>query len=131
MMANWFWQLLLVYALLAAGLVVCLYLFYTVKVEVWAARKRVHARLDAIEASLAGLGARLEELQEGLENLRADPGAARTAAPSSGINLTRRAQVLRLRRRGESVPTIAGALSLPQNEVELLLKVQRLLVEQS
>jgi hypothetical protein len=41
-----------------------------------------------------------------------------------GINLSKRAQALRMRRRGESIATIAAALQTPRNEVELLLKVR-------
>jgi hypothetical protein len=40
-----------------------------------------------------------------------------------GINLTKRAQALRMHRRGESIPTIAAALETPANEIALLLKV--------
>jgi hypothetical protein len=39
------------------------------------------------------------------------------------LNLTKRAQALRMHRRGESVPTIAAALQSPHNEIDLLLKV--------
>jgi hypothetical protein len=42
------------------------------------------------------------------------------------LNLTRRAQALRMQRRGESPATIAAALRLPRNEIDLLLKIQTL-----
>jgi hypothetical protein len=34
-----------------------------------------------------------------------------------------------MRRRGESTETIAGALGIPRNEVDLLLKVHRMAIE--
>jgi hypothetical protein len=51
--------------------------------------------------------------------------ATPTARPSlrPSLNLTRRTQALRMRRRGESVESIAAALAAPRNEIELLLKV--------
>jgi hypothetical protein len=44
-------------------------------------------------------------------------------APLDGLNLTKRAQVLRMHRRGESLATISAALQSPRNEIELLVKV--------
>jgi DNA-binding NarL/FixJ family response regulator len=41
------------------------------------------------------------------------------------MNTSRRSQVLRMHRRGERPEQIAAALGLPQNEVDLLLKLQR------
>jgi len=43
----------------------------------------------------------------------------------SSVNLSKRSQVIRLSKRGESVEAIAGTLALPRREVELLLKVHR------
>jgi hypothetical protein len=43
------------------------------------------------------------------------------------LNLTKRAQALRMYRRGETVASIAAALQTPSTEIELLLKVDRLL----
>jgi len=50
--------------------------------------------------------------------------------PAQPLNLNKRGQILRMRRRGERPETIAGALSIPRNEVELLLKVHDLSQEQ-
>jgi hypothetical protein len=50
-------------------------------------------------------------------------------APAQPLNLTKRGQILRMRGRGERPESIAGALSIPRNEVELLLKVHDLSVE--
>jgi hypothetical protein len=51
--------------------------------------------------------------------------------PAQPLNLTKRGQILRMRRRGERAESIAGALSIPRNEVELLLKVHDLSLERA
>ena len=117
----------LFYGLLALGLGCCLYLFYTLKLEIQVGRKRAVVRIEMLEDALQGLRAGMEDLREELQRLQVEPPGM---APYASINLTKRAQVLRLHRRGEAVPTIAGTLGLPQKEVELLLKVHRLMLEQ-
>jgi len=47
-------------------------------------------------------------------------------AQAESLNLNRRGQVLRLHRRGESVPGIASALRMGQGEVTLMIKVYEL-----
>ena len=49
--------------------------------------------------------------------------------PQQGINTTKRAQILRMSRRGETAEHISAALSVPANEVNLALKVQSMLVD--
>ena len=48
--------------------------------------------------------------------------------PRSGLNLTKRSQVIRMSRRGERAENIAASLSLPRGEVDLLLKINALVV---
>lgn len=75
--------------------------------------------------------AQQRELQEALlANLAADVQQFRDAprpqpAATISMNLTRRHQVLRLARKGESAEAIAASLQTPLREVELLLKVHR------
>jgi len=52
----------------------------------------------------------------------AEPAVSHAAA---GMNFSRRAQVLRLSKRGERPEQIAAALNLPFNEVSLVLKLHR------
>ncbi|HZT30568.1 MAG TPA: hypothetical protein VFA33_11825 [Bryobacteraceae bacterium] len=125
----WISQLLLAYSLLAAGLGCALYLFCSIKREQCTERRRSAARMDVLESALRGACSRLEELRA--EVREAQPGQSAGVVLHGGLNLNRRAQVLRLYRRGEAVPTIAAALAVPQREVELLLKVQRLVLKQS
>jgi hypothetical protein len=52
------------------------------------------------------------------------------SVPSGSINLNKRSQALRMYRRGEPSERIATALQMSRNEVELILKVHRTVVEQ-
>jgi len=78
---------------------------------------------------------RLAQVMESIETLRAAPPEAvarPVPAPVAGqpLNLNKRGQVLRMRRRGENPETIAAALSIPRNEVDLLLKVHQMALQQ-
>ena len=113
-------------ALQIAGLVLCLYLFLTLKRE--AAQERARAQgqrqaLDegqqALQKALGQLESQLRHLEEKAEQLVEPPPAA------SGLNINKRSQVVRMHRRGEAPGQIAAALSLPEREVELLLKIEK------
>jgi hypothetical protein len=72
---------------------------------------------------------KIELLEAELRDLRQQPLAPFTPhAPRPGMNLDRRSQALRMRRRGESPAQIAASLDLPLQEVDLLLKVHRIVL---
>jgi hypothetical protein len=73
---------------------------------------------------------RVESLISRVHELECAPAAANTvpAVPRAGMNLNKRSQVLRLHRQGERPDQIAGALELPRQEVELLIKVHRIVM---
>jgi len=77
---------------------------------------------------------RIAEVLEVAERLRAEREEATRPSPGPAagqpLNLNKRGQVLRMRRRGENPETIAAALSIPRNEVDLLLKVHQMSLEQ-
>ena len=75
---------------------------------------------------------RVTQVTEAAERLKAQLAEMEKPQrlPAQPLNLNKRGQILRMRRRGERPETIAGALSLPRNEVELLLKVHDLSLEQ-
>ena len=52
-----------------------------------------------------------------------------SARPTNGINLGKRTQVLQLARRGNRSDQIAACLQVPQNEVDLVLKVHRTIIK--
>ena len=73
--------------------------------------------------TVAALAAQVHELQ------KSPPvGVLEPALPRPGLNLSKRSQALRLHRRGESAEKIAAELQLPRQEVDLLLKVHRIVL---
>ena len=110
-----------------SGASVCLLtslaLFISIKIEM--ARVRGVADVSEVvnevdDLVVRGLKAEVERLRDSVERLE----TSRPSQPAgAGINLTKRAQVIRMHRRGESVPSIAAALEAPANEIALLLKV--------
>jgi hypothetical protein len=80
-------------------------------------------------AAIADLRAQVKDLSTQMK----DP-ADRThlLVPSvplgSGLNLNKRSIALQMHRRGEGPVQIAASLNIPRNEVELLLKVHRLVL---
>ncbi len=78
------------------------------------------------------LEGRVTQIAEAADRLKAQLAEMEKPqrVPAQPLNLNKRGQILRMRRRGERPETIAGALSIPRNEVELLLKVHDLSLEQ-
>jgi septal ring factor EnvC (AmiA/AmiB activator) len=102
-----------------------------------AARKRAAAgwaRREATwEAALQNISQRVEslatELRDFEEQTPKTRGALSVAAKSrTALNLTKRAQALRMHRRGDPPDQIAALLELPLQEVVLLLKVQSIVL---
>ena len=116
-------QLLLM--VIAFGL--CGHLFISVKKDLQGSERRrkqetetASSRITALESELAGLKREMESM----------PALVATPA-GAGINLNKRTQALRMMKLGEGPEHIASALSLPRKEVELLVKVQRMLLDPS
>jgi hypothetical protein len=128
---DWFISPLAHYFFLALALIACLALFLDMKREIAVLRHSLIQCRDSAIASAAALSAELESLR-GQVSAGIAPdrlgAASPEAAPCAGqeLNLTRRAQALRMQRRGEAPATITAALRLPRNEVDLLLKIERL-----
>jgi hypothetical protein len=114
------------YALMAAGMGLCLFLFASLKRDMRAAEVRCQKKLAALEMNWRGkmeaLDERWTELSQ-ISSLLVPPPPTR-----SGLNLNKRSQALQMSRRGEKPQDIAAALSIPQNEVELIMKVQKIVL---
>ena len=119
-------------ALLAAGLGLCLCLFATLKAEIQGLRRRALAdrqQLQTLEGALREARVAVQSLETDLREVENQTGMLVAPAPArSGLNLSRRTQVLRLHRAGQDTAGIAAALALPRSEVELLIKVHRIVV---
>ena|SRR5579872_4389786 len=95
--------------------------------------------IQATEARNAGYrfqcDARWEELRNAVDSLAAEVRELQcqpAAAPGSAkpaLNLSKRSQALRMHRRGETADQIATALDLPSQEVDLLIKVHRIVLD--
>ena len=120
---HWDWILnpLAQYGMVAAGLIACLALFLTVKFELRAIARRAEEARNAVTTRLQAAEAAVERFRE----TAADAGE-RQLARLSALNLTKRAQAVRMYRRGEPVETIAAALGTPRNEIELLIKLHEI-----
>jgi hypothetical protein len=75
-----------------------------------------------LRVAVASIAAQVHELQ------RAPAAPLDPALPRPGLNLSKRSQALRQHRRGESAEKIAAELQLPRQEVDLLLKVHRIVL---
>ena len=102
----------------------CLLYVFVLHVKMRALAHRGRNERESLESRLA-------EIAKALERIESHKARAERPSPASGqaLNLNKRGQVLRMRRRGESTETIAGALGIPRNEVDLLLKVHRMAIE--
>jgi len=117
-------------ALPSAGLLLCLYLFASVKRELYQAAGRLQKSQDELNEKNQALAGELEKIKKRLDELSAlMENRIEPAWPSGGINLNKRVQALRMYRKGDAPETIAAALMLPRQEVELLLKVEQAAAE--
>src|SRR5689334_18135837 len=91
------------------------------------------AGANASDTAMDLLHQKLDVFQRELQDLRQQAQAAsaspiRTSTPRAGMNLEKRSEALRMHRRGASSDQIAAALDLPLQEIELLLKVHRIVL---
>jgi len=120
---DWLLNPAALYAAVATGAILCLYLFVSLKRDLSAVESRSMKKLQAMEAhwkaKMETLDERWKELSQ-ISSLLVPP-----APPRSGLNLSKRSQALQMFRSGETPLDISAALSIPRNEVELLVKVQQ------
>ena len=101
--------------LLALALIASLALFVTLKQEIQAHARKNRRRMEEISARLSEASGQ-----------RPPEAVVVTPPTRSGFNLNRRTQAIRLLRRGENVSHIAAVLGVPQREIELLIRVRRI-----
>ena len=71
----------------------------------------------------------MDALSAQIHDLQSHPPVAPLRGlPKPGLNLNKRSHALRMHRRGEGAEQIAAALELPRQEVDLLLKVHRIIL---
>lgn len=117
---DWILSPLTLYIVAALALLACMAVFVSMQ-------SQLHRLRRAAEDDRQAMTRQLQQV----ERVVADIGQPQTTAVESSpglsvrpsLNLTRRTQALRMRRRGESAESIAAALCTPRNEIELLFKV--------
>ena len=119
------------FALLAAGLGLCLYLFVTLKCDIRAQEKRAKAGESALADAVAAIRISLDQARAEVRELQEQTGMLVPPSPTqSGLNLSKRGQALQMYRRGQAPQQIAASLSLPVSEIDLLIKVHQIVLEQ-
>lgn len=104
--------------------ILSLFVFLSLDHEMRLLRRGSKRRYAAQEAATEELKTQVAELAARVQDAEERAGVlVPPAPPKSGLNLNKRTQVIRMSRRGERAEIIAASLSLPQREVELLLKI--------
>jgi hypothetical protein len=122
---NWILGPIGICLALAGGFGACIYLFVSIGVRQTAQERR-------LKADLKGVREALEELRRKAATADAEMDeriALQAAPPEESVNVAKRAQAIRMHRRGEAPEAISSALRLPQSEVDLMLKVQKIVME--
>ena len=117
----------LVLAVAAIG--VSLFAVWRAQVLVVLADERTRAGLEQCRAATAALQKTLDGLAAQVQDLSQQPPAALPSVPRAGLNISKRSQVLRMHRKGDPPDRIASALELPLQEVDLLIKVHRIVMK--
>jgi DNA-binding NarL/FixJ family response regulator len=93
------------------------------------AARSAKADHDQCEIAVASLREQLNGLATQLQEARREAASSSSCSvPRSGLNLTKRSQALRMQRRGDATAEIASTLGVPLQEVDLLLKVHRIVM---
>jgi hypothetical protein len=115
--------------LAVAAVGVSLFALWRAQVLIVLADRRAHGRVEEFRASTAALQNSLDGQAVQLEDLRQQPQPAVVPAlPRAGMNLGKRSQVLRMHRNGDAPERIAAALEVPRQEIDLLIKVHRIVI---
>ncbi len=113
-------------AAVAAALSACVYLFLTLKRGMDSRLRDAAAERERLAEELQTLRARVSDLEG---EVAASAAAKGSLQPPRGVNIAKRTQALRMVRRGEAPERIAAALAMSRREVQLLMKVQKLIAE--
>jgi hypothetical protein len=112
-------------AVLGAGLLGSLAMWISAKSETRAASRMI----EELRISTA---ATIKELTAQIQEMRVAPVSEPEPVPApmmtmQGFNLTTRTKVLRMHRRGETASSIAAALGVQHEEVDLLVKLDQMM----
>ncbi len=113
------------YGALALTIAACVFLFITLKRDLRTMEIRDLRRTENLRCEVREVKEELEALRREIEirESKADPSATLGRTLGSGVRI----QALRMIKQGEGLDRIASELNLPRNEVELLMKVHKLM----
>jgi hypothetical protein len=124
---------LLPFLTVAANLIFVLGVLFSVSQRVQRLNGRTGKQEAALRSETVRLSGEIAELKTKVKELELEqtsnsllPAAA--AAGTAGVNSTLRSKVLKMHRLGQSPERIAGSLRVPQGEVDLLVKVHRIVM---
>jgi hypothetical protein len=128
---DWILHPLVQYVLLGTGLFLCLYLFFTLKLEIRAVETRLKAQTTVLTDAISAIRSSVDEIRAEIREVQEQTGMLVAPTPAkSGLNLNKRGQVLQMYRRGQSPEQIAATLGLPLTEIDLLIKVHQIVLDQ-
>jgi hypothetical protein len=127
---------LLPYLTVIANLILVLGVLLGLNQRIRQLRARTGKQEKTLETETARLSAEIVQLKtqilelEKPDNSVGTGTAAPAAAPAAGssVNNTLRSKVLKMHRLGQSPDRIAGALRVPKGEVDLLVKVHKIVM---
>jgi hypothetical protein len=90
--------------------------------------KTLETETARLSAEIAELKGKIVELEQTDDSRSSVAVAASTAATGNSVNNTLRSKVLKMHRLGQSPDRIAGALRVPKGEVDLLVKVHKIVM---
>jgi hypothetical protein len=93
------------------------------------AHAKIEAEVEAMRQTIEGFTAQVEGFTVQVQDVQQQPRPmSAPSMPKPGLNLTKRSQALRMHRLGDASDQIAAALDIPLQEVELLLKVHKIVI---
>lgn len=127
---------LLPYLTVVANLALVLGILFTLNQRVRELRasaskqeKTLRAETTRLSAEITDLKGHILELEQSGNSIASNTAASGLpAASGNSVNNTLRSKVLKLHRLGQSPDRIAGSLHVPRGEVDLLVKVHRIVM---
>jgi hypothetical protein len=115
-------------AVTLAAIALAAFALFDGRMRVHAAEARLAAHGAEFESDIAALRAAHEALAAQWKEMPQQVFHLPTTGPRPNLNLGKRSQALRMHRRGDTPEQIAAALEIPLQELELLLKVHRIVI---
>jgi hypothetical protein len=127
-MTQWILPLGIMTVLVLANAVLSFYALFRARVSFKAATELHEETCRLSDAKVAALQSKLDALAAEIASSAEQAATAPAASVKPAMNLNKRSHALRLHRRGDPPEAIAAHLGLPVQEVDLLIKVHRIVL---